>query len=91
MASAHWVRNHTGQSVWGEGGELTLARGYYEQEISLKLGQFSGVSSWVICGIINDMKKKAGSVSRGRSRRGGPAQRCSWGTSKCCKEARVKL
>lgn len=53
-------RNLTGQKA---GKELILARGYYEQEISLAVGPVLRGSSWVICEIINDVNEKARSVS----------------------------
>lgn len=58
MASAQGVGGGTSQAEGRE--ELILAGENYEQEISLGWGKFCGVSSWVICGIINDMNKRAG-------------------------------
>lgn len=40
--------------------ELNLTRGYYGLRTSLGWGQCSEVSSWVICGTLNDTDKKAG-------------------------------
>lgn len=58
MASAQGDGGGTSQVESRE--ELILAGENDEQEISLGWGQFSGVSSWVICGFINDMNKRAG-------------------------------
>lgn len=85
-------RLESGSGCWGtwqakRWGNSFLLENIMSKRLAWGGASSQGLSSWVICGIINNMNKEAESVNGGGQEGVSLNSRCSWGTSRCEEKA----